>query len=143
MRQFYTARVSPARLHAALVELFADADLAYRLVDRPAFHRYTALLNAQAEAMLPSWWTLARDMGATGDAVRELQKQIVLGDGLAGKMLFTTDIWTSVASQAFMVLTGHWITSDFQLRQVVMEFEQLHGSHTGLLIAETFERVLT
>ncbi|GJP71884.1 hypothetical protein CLOP_g2678 [Closterium sp. NIES-67] len=94
MRQFYTARVSPARLHAALVELFADADLAYRLVDRPA-------------------------------------------------MLFTTDIWTSVASQAFMVLTGHWITSDFQLRQVVMEFEQLHGSHTGLLIAETFERVLT
>ncbi|GJP71094.1 hypothetical protein CLOP_g1947 [Closterium sp. NIES-67] len=42
-----------------------------------------------------------------------------------------------------MVLTGHWITSDFQLRQVVMEFEQLHGSHTGVLIAETFERVLT
>ncbi|CAI5994789.1 unnamed protein product [Closterium sp. NIES-65] len=81
-------------------------------------------------------------MQAYADAARAELKQELIGDGLAGRLSLSTDIWTSENNLAFMVVTVHRITSDFQLRQHILDFVQLEGSHTASLIAKTLEGIL-
>ncbi|CAI5999037.1 unnamed protein product [Closterium sp. NIES-65] len=69
-------------------------------------------------------------------------RQLLVGDGLAGRMSLTFDIWTSENNVAFMGVTAHYVTSDFQLKQAVIDFRELKGSHTGDLIADELEEVL-
>ncbi|CAI7898259.1 unnamed protein product [Closterium sp. NIES-54] len=200
MSAYITPRVQEDELRSALVELFADADLPFRLVDRPSvsvcsaavshcachrqyirvahpllvlyiavhsitipeihvtlvsrcrvavvysiprqFRRFVKLLNPGAERLLGTRYRLARDMQAYADAARAELKQELIGDGLAGRLSLSTDIWTSENNLAFMVVTVHRITSDFQLRQHILDFVQLEGSHTASLIAKTLEGIL-
>ncbi|CAI6008963.1 unnamed protein product [Closterium sp. NIES-65] len=81
-------------------------------------------------------------MQAYADAARAELKQELIGEGLAGRLSLSTDIWTSENNLAFMVVTVHRITSDFQLRQHILDFVQLEGSHTASLIAKTLEGIL-
>ncbi|CAI5928541.1 unnamed protein product [Closterium sp. NIES-65] len=81
-------------------------------------------------------------MQAYADAAREELKQELIGDGLAGRLSLSTDIWTSENNVAFMVVTVHRITKDFQLRQHILDFVQLEGSHNASLIAKTLEGIL-
>ncbi|CAI5965438.1 unnamed protein product [Closterium sp. NIES-65] len=143
MRAFMSPRVSQDELRSALVELFADADLPFRLVDRASFRRFVALLNPSAKDLLGSRYRLARDMQAFSEVAREELRQEIFGDGLAGRVSLSLDIWTSENHTAFMCVTVHWITSDFRLRSGILDFVQLEGSHTGSLIAQTLERILT
>ncbi|CAI5999200.1 unnamed protein product [Closterium sp. NIES-65] len=143
MRAFMTPRVSQDELRSALVELFVDADLPFRLIDRALFRRFVALLNPSAKDLLGSRYRLARDMQAFSEVAREELRQEIFGDGLAGRVSLSLDIWTSENHTAFMCVTVHWITSDFRLRSGILDFVQLEGSHTGSLIAQTLERILT
>ncbi|CAI5514519.1 unnamed protein product [Closterium sp. Naga37s-1] len=67
---------------------------------------------------------------------------MVTGDGLAGRVTLTTDIWTSENKIAFMVVTAHRLTEDFKLQQMVIDFRPLEGSHTGEKIATELEAVI-
>ncbi|CAI5537644.1 unnamed protein product [Closterium sp. Naga37s-1] len=79
---------------------------------------------------------------AYGEAAREDMRQLLVGDGLAGRMSLTFDIWTGENNVAFMAVTCHYVTSDFQLKPAVIDFRELKGSHTGDLIADELEEVL-
>ncbi|CAI5532078.1 unnamed protein product [Closterium sp. Naga37s-1] len=79
---------------------------------------------------------------AYGEAAREDMRQLLVGDGLAGRMSLTFDIWTGENNVAFVAVTCHYVTSDFQLKQAVIDFRELKGSHTGDLIADELEEVL-
>ncbi|CAI5972525.1 unnamed protein product [Closterium sp. NIES-65] len=115
MAAFVTPRVHGQQLREGLVLLFAAADLPFRLVEcREAY----------------------------GEAAREDMRQLLVGDGLAGRMSLTFDIWTGENNVAFMGVTAHYVTSDFQLKQAVIDFRELKGSHTGDLIADELEEVL-
>ncbi|GJP78375.1 hypothetical protein CLOP_g8682 [Closterium sp. NIES-67] len=104
---------------AAVVDLVGGGQ--GRLVPAVAFRRYTRLLNPPAAEMLGSRFRLARDMLVQSEAARERQLQDIVGDGAAGKVSLTTDIWSSPAQDAFLAVTAHWITTDFQLRQALLE----------------------
>ncbi|CAI5994617.1 unnamed protein product [Closterium sp. NIES-64] len=69
-------------------------------------------------------------------------RQLLTGEGLAGRVTLTTDIWTSENNVAFMVVTAHRVTSDLQLQQMVIDFRPLEGRHTGDKIAGELEQVI-
>ncbi|CAI5516413.1 unnamed protein product [Closterium sp. Naga37s-1] len=91
---------------------------------------------------LDSRFRLARDMHATGDAATAELRQLLTADGLSGRITLTTDIWTSENGLAFMVVTAHWVTSDFGLQQAILDFRPLEGAHTGDKIAKELEEVI-
>ncbi|CAI7891282.1 unnamed protein product [Closterium sp. NIES-54] len=136
MAAFVTPRVHGQQLREGLVLLFAAADLPFRLVE------CREMLNPGAALLLGSRHCLARDMQAYGEAAREDMRQLLVGDGLVGRMSLTFDIWTGENNVAFMGVTAHYVTSDFQLKQAVIDFRELKGSHTGDLIADELEEVL-
>lgn len=56
---------------------------------------------------------------------------------------FTTDIWTSnVSLMSMLSLTAQWVDDDFQLHQVILQCQEMVGSHTAANLAFTFERML-
>ena len=48
-----------------------------------------------------------------------------------GKLSFTVDGWTSPATQAFLGITVHWIDKQWRLRELLLDFVPLEGSHTA------------
>ncbi|CAI5500546.1 unnamed protein product [Closterium sp. Naga37s-1] len=142
MGAFIVPRVHGQQLREGLVQLFAAADLPFRLVECREFKAFVQMLNPGAALLLGSRHQLARDMQAYGEAARKDMRQLLVGDGLAGRMSLTFDIWTGENNVAFMRVTAHYVTSDFQVKQAVIDFRELKGSHSGVLIADELEEVL-
>ncbi len=57
---------------------------------------------------------------------------------LSGKISFTTDIWTSPSAKSFLSLTAHFINKKWELQNVIIDFIQIHDSHTGENIKNVF-----
>ncbi|QRV94993.1 AC9 transposase [Ceratobasidium sp. AG-Ba] len=46
-------------------------------------------------------------------------------------MAIACDAWTTSNRIAFLAIVGSWITDDWKLREVLLDFKQLHGPHDG------------
>ncbi|CAI5930722.1 unnamed protein product [Closterium sp. NIES-64] len=53
-----------------------------------------------------------------------------------------TGKWTAPNNRAWLVVTGHWIDENFQLRTMVFEFREIHGRHTGKQMARVVEETV-
>jgi hypothetical protein len=51
---------------------------------------------------------------------------------------FTLDAWTSPNYMAFLGITAHWITKDWELKEILIDFYKLVGTHSGENLAEAF-----
>jgi hypothetical protein len=54
----------------------------------------------------------------------------------SGSMAITHDGWSSCATESYSTVTGHFITSDWELRSVVLHTAHVQGSHTSEKIAD-------
>lgn len=48
-----------------------------------------------------------------------------------GQIALACDAWTASLRIAFLSITAAYIDKDWKLHDVVIAFEQLHGSHSG------------
>jgi hypothetical protein len=48
------------------------------------------------------------------------------------KISITLDCWTSPFQQTFLETTGYFIDDDWNYREMVLGFEPLHGTHSGV-----------
>lgn len=63
----------------------------------------------------------------------EAQQQDLLHKLPTGaKISIALDCWTSPFQQAFMAVTGYFIDADWNYREILLGFEPLHGTHTGV-----------
>ena len=53
-----------------------------------------------------------------------------------GGFTFTTDIWSSRATQGYITLTVHWISEDWELESKVMFTTEMTERNTAVNIAE-------
>ncbi|XP_074346882.1 zinc finger BED domain-containing protein RICESLEEPER 2-like [Apium graveolens] len=59
------------------------------------------------------------------------------------KIIITTDMWTSSHQKlGYMVVTGHWIDSDWNLNMRVLNFCNVPPPHTGFIISEALFKCL-
>ena len=58
------------------------------------------------------------------------------------KMALTTDMWTSEANDAYLGLTCHFLTADFELVSLCLAAEPFTGRHTGVNIASCLKHIL-
>ena len=50
------------------------------------------------------------------------------------------DVWTSSNCIPFLGITAHWISKDWKLSEILVDFSLLSGAHSGENLAEAFER---
>ena len=53
-----------------------------------------------------------------------------------GKVSLTFDGWTSAVMTAYIAVTAHYITEDWELAAELLAFEEQPGSHSGENLAE-------
>jgi hypothetical protein len=72
---------------------------------------------------------------------------LVLAQNAAGRISFTTDIWSDQNRQPYLAVTAHWISksegsSSLQLKAALIAFHRLRGSHDGKTLAKTIVELL-
>ncbi|CAI5504400.1 unnamed protein product [Closterium sp. Naga37s-1] len=146
MERFMTTKLSTVELRQAIAKLVVTCDLPFRMVEAEAFRELLILLNRNCaqKNFIPSRWTVSRDTvvyaaAALQSAIVEmLAKEWELGS----KVSFTIDMWTAPSNKAWLVVTGHWIDENFQLRTMVLEFREMLGRHGGREMAQVVEETV-
>ena len=59
------------------------------------------------------------------------------------KVVLTTDMWTSEANEAYLGLSCHYLTQEFELVSVCLAVEHFTGRHTGVNIASGIRHILS
>ena len=59
------------------------------------------------------------------------------------KVALTTDMWTSEANEAYLGLSCHYLTQEFELVSVCLAVEHFTGRHTGVNIASGIRHILS
>ncbi|CAI6009744.1 unnamed protein product [Closterium sp. NIES-65] len=85
--------------------------------------------------------TLARQLMRLAKLAQERLKAELHAEGV-GTVAMTHDIWTGADHRAYMAVTGHCLTADFELRQVTLDFRVLPAEHTAEKIVEVLEDVV-
>ncbi|QRV94361.1 AC9 transposase [Ceratobasidium sp. AG-Ba] len=60
-----------------------------------------------------------------------LRGRATLANAADSLMAISCDGWTSSNQIAFLAIVGSWITEDWRLEEVLLDFVELHGAHTG------------
>ncbi|CAI5952711.1 unnamed protein product [Closterium sp. NIES-64] len=115
MERWMTTKLTSVQLRQVITKLVVTCDLPFRIVEAEAFRELLILLNRNcAQNFIPSRWTVSRD----------------------------TVVYAAAALQAWLVVTGHWINENYQLRTMVFEFREIHGRHTGKQMARVVEETV-
>ncbi|KAL5786985.1 hypothetical protein ACOSP7_003934 [Xanthoceras sorbifolium] len=117
----------------ALAEMIIIDELPFRFVENRGFRRLCSLLCPTFE--VPSRIPIVRDLYRLYINEKVILKKW-LKESKVGVSL-TTDTWTSIQNINYMVVTAHFIDSDWQLQKRILSFTQI-GDHRGDSIGRVF-----
>ena len=74
-----------------------------------------------------------------------LREKSALKDDLLKQVsvALTTDLWTSMSTQSYLTVTGHYISEDWVLKHCVLATKRITGRHTGENIYEALASIQT
>ncbi|CAI5949194.1 unnamed protein product [Closterium sp. NIES-65] len=146
MERWMTTKLTSVQLRQAITKLVVTCDLPFRIVEAEAFHELLILLNRNCaqKNFIPSRWTVSRDTVVyAAAALQSAIVEMLAKEGELGcRVSFTIDMWSAPNNRAWLVVTGHWIDENYQLRTMVFEFREIHGRHTGKQMARVVEETV-
>lgn len=123
-----------------LTRLLAVSRLPFQFIEHPEFHdviHFSRLAPTRPE--IPS----AKVMRARlRDFVKKQQQDILQQLPADAKLSLALDCWTSPFRQAFMAVTGYFLTYDWEYQEVLLGFEPLSGTHSGMNLSEVLMNLL-
>nr|XP_054589704.1 E3 SUMO-protein ligase ZBED1-like [Nothobranchius furzeri] len=75
--------------------------------------------------------------------VDTLQKIMTVIKSTSSKLALTADVWTSIATEAYLGITCHYITEDWEMQSICLTTKPLQDRHTASNIAEWLEEAVT
>ncbi|CAI7773505.1 unnamed protein product [Closterium sp. NIES-54] len=146
MERFMTTKLSTEELRQAIAKLVVTCDLPFRIVESEAFRELLILLNRNCtqKNFIPSRWMVSRDtvVYATAALQSAIAEMLAKEGELGCKVSITIDMWTAPNNKAWLVVTGHWIDENFQLRTMVLEFREMLGRHGAREMAQVVEETI-
>ncbi|CAB5351658.1 unnamed protein product [Rhizophagus irregularis] len=119
---------------AKLVEWIATDDQPFTVVESPEFRYVIQICNA--EAQIPTADTIKSDILKLYKSYH-INIQNIL-QNTPGKISFALDAWTSPNVIGFLGITGHYIDADWNIKDILVDFVNLSGSHSGENMANMF-----
>ncbi|CAI7881007.1 unnamed protein product, partial [Closterium sp. NIES-53] len=140
MERFVGHRFSVRSLREAVTKMVVTGNVPFRFVELEAFRELMVLLNPNVAnvRVLPSRWTVARDVVVFAERAR-LEAMADLAPQpreRATGVAISSDIWTGGNRKAYSVVKGHFVTRDWKLREVTLDFREMTGRHGGEEIAD-------
>ncbi|CAI5525476.1 unnamed protein product [Closterium sp. Naga37s-1] len=144
IERFMTTKLTSVQLRQAITKLVVTCDLPFRIVEAEAFRELLILLNRNCaqKNFIPSRWTVSRDTVVYAALQSAIAEMLAKEGELGCRVSYTIDMWTAPNNRAWLVVTGHWVDENFQLRTMVFEFREIHGRHTGKQMARVVEETV-
>ncbi|CAB5357933.1 unnamed protein product [Rhizophagus irregularis] len=119
---------------AKLVEWIATDDQPFTVVKLPEFRYVIQICNAEAQISMAD--TIKSNILKLYKSYH-INIQNIL-QNTPGKISFALDIWTSPNVIGFLGITGHYIDADWNIKDILVDFVNLSGSHLGENMANMF-----
>lgn len=128
------------KVDLAIVEMIATDNHPFTVVSGVGFKRLVALLEPRYSLKTEKYYRtdLFEDVHTK---VENKIKEMVTLENAGPYLAFTTDCWSG-DTESLMSLTCHFIDSDWERKQIVLNVKAMHGSHTGEYISEVFLSLL-
>ena len=114
------------RIDNALLGLFVDKMLPLSLVDHSCFKDFLHELDSRYK--IPGKKTVSEKISKLYETAQSLLHQDL---SRVPNVALTHDTWTSIHTQSYNTVTGHYISPEWELRSAVLQTSLLPGSHTG------------
>jgi hypothetical protein len=125
------AKYNAAKIRLAIAKIIIKAELPFRFVETEAFHEFMNTIEPRFQ--VPSRYTVMKDCVKLFMSEKEkLRAMFMTSDA---RVCLTTDTWTSVQKLNYMVITSHFIDSDWNLHKRILNF-CLIPNHKGETIGE-------
>ncbi|XP_019154354.1 PREDICTED: zinc finger BED domain-containing protein RICESLEEPER 2-like [Ipomoea nil] len=106
-------------------------------VEEISFRRFIDI--ACPRFIVPSRWTISRDILVVYEEERLKLKSFLRGS--SHRVSITTDSWTSIQRINYLVVTAHYIDSEWKLHKKILAFVPV-TSHKGEYLAKALENYL-
>ncbi|KAH9769347.1 BED-type domain-containing protein [Citrus sinensis] len=121
----------------ASVKMIVLDELPFSVVENAGFRHFYSV--AAPRYLLPSRRTISRDT-----LEMYLEEKVKLKSLLVGnkqRVSLTTDIWTSITTASYMVITAHFIDRDWNLHRKIISFNTVND-HSSETIGKQLEKCL-
>ncbi|KAJ5742625.1 uncharacterized protein N7511_011357 [Penicillium nucicola] len=122
-----------------ILRLLALSRLPFQFIEHPEFHELISFAHlAPQRPNIPTAKTIrARLRGYVAEQQQSMPRQLP-GDS---KLSLALDCWTSAFQQAFTAVIGYFLDNNWEYREVLLGFEPLSGTHSGLNLSEVLMRL--
>ncbi|GBC12604.1 zinc finger BED domain-containing protein 1-like [Rhizophagus irregularis DAOM 181602=DAOM 197198] len=108
------------------------------LLKSPSFRQFINALNKNFE--LPTDKEFRKRIFEASEFSKKQLKQYIHEN--SNSVSLTCDLWTSRSKQGFLGITCHFITPDFEMREITLAIQYMPYPHTGDAIQKTLEKVI-
>jgi len=122
----------------ALLRSIVVDQLAFALVESETFREVIAQVDPRLK--VPCRQTISKRISDAFNTSREEVKKIIADE--PGKISIASDVWTACNQTAFLGVTAHWINSNWEMKLILLDIQQLSDVHTGEVIANAIVNIL-
>ena len=108
------------------------------LLKSPSFRQFINALNENFE--LPTNKEFRKRIFEAYEFSKKKLKQYIHEN--ANSASLTCDLWTSCSKQGFLGVTCHFITPDFEMREITLAIQYMPYPHTGDAIQQALEKII-
>ncbi|XP_076581873.1 E3 SUMO-protein ligase ZBED1-like [Chaetodon auriga] len=87
---------------------------------------------------VPSRATISDRVVKLYDATKDNIKKMLSGENIS----LTTDGWTSIATEAYVTVTAHFINDDWEMKDIILKTAEVQETHTAEHVAECIANIL-
>lgn len=112
-----------------LAEWTVACDQPFEEVDRPEFRKLLEYTHHRPSLHIPHRKSIRTRIMKMGEDTMEGVKKMIAE--LNSKVSLSLDAWTSLNQHAFLAIVMHYVTNEGQLEELLIDFRELIGEHSG------------
>jgi hypothetical protein len=120
----------------------ATANLAFSMVDHPAFKRFVASLNPKAAIKSRTSYSRNTVVLVWKNLKEQLDKIFAMELPKLDILSLTSDLWQSRATDDYISLTAHFVDDAWNLRHYNIECKPFSSSHSGVMIGFAMDEMI-
>ncbi|KAK7122932.1 hypothetical protein R3I94_019901 [Phoxinus phoxinus] len=128
------------KIDTQILEMIATDNQPFTVVSDVGFRRLIATLEPRYSLKTEKYYRTDMLENIMKGVERKI-KTLITSENAGPHLAFTTDCWSG-ETESLMSLTCHFINSDWERKQVVLNVKAMSGSHTGEYISKMFLSML-
>lgn len=120
-----------------LVQVVLDNNWSFRTVERPSFQRFIRVLRPDAVIT-----TRYKFTEMIQEQFKNTKNSLLEDVGKETRISIALDAWSASNHLSFLAIKSYYIAADWELKETLLDFIPMRGSHTGVSMATEVVAVL-